>query len=177
MFLNFRLQDSPDRHRGILRWQEVPLHQRRFHPWKNLQVSCKSRDRDASWLHFLFYSFSYYLLIIISSMLMALLLFWLGALSSIPKCRGRSLSDAITCTISRSTTGSRSAIRLCQCTARPPSVSRPVMSWLSASAVPSPRPSASMSSARRSSTSRVTSRRFSFSSEWLHRDLLDIASY
>ena len=98
---------------------------------------------------------------------MALLLFWLGALSSITKWLGRSWSDAITCITSRSTTGSRNAIRLCRCIAHQLSVSRPVMSWLSDNAVPSARPSASTSSARKSSTSKATSRRPSFSSEHL----------
>ena len=34
-----RLQDSPERHRGSLRRQEVPLHLRCQHPRQNLQVS------------------------------------------------------------------------------------------------------------------------------------------
>ena len=74
-------------------------------------------------------------------------------------------SVVTTCTTSRSTTDSRSATRRWLLTALPLSVSALVMSSLLASAVPSPRLSASTWSVRRSSASKATSGRLSSSSE------------
>ena len=164
-----RFQDSPDRHRGFLRWQEMPLHQWRLHPWQNLQVSFVIKINSAlacllarkGWL----LSLSSILFINNNLILMLLLLFWLGVLSSLLKWQEQLSSDAITFITSRSITDSRSAIRLSPATAPQPSVSRPVMSWPSASAALFPRLSASTFSVKRSSASKVTSRRSSFSSE------------
>ena len=93
------------------------------------------------------------------------LLFWLGVLSSQLKCQEQSSSDAITFITSRSITDSRSAIRPSLPTAPQPSVSRSVMSWPSASAALFPRLCASTFSVKRSSASKVTSRRSSCFSE------------
>ena len=147
----------------------MPIHWKRQHPWKNFQVSQDLRGlavaltatvHATSWSVFLFA-----LVFINNCLILGVSCFqlrWTEPLSS----------AVITFTTSRSTTDSKSATRQSLPIAPQHIVSRLVMSWLLVSADLSQRQCASMSSARKCSVLKVTSRKPSFSSEEWAADIL-----